>query len=292
MTQRAPDIIGRYAQLSVAADAYAAKGQHPPEHIVREMQQIYTTAEARLTPQQMQAALGHVAQAKMRVQAIEHEVNTRRLNENARVATERTVREMTHGMFGQPGGISQAQLFAYINGKPIPAEGRRRPTPQELEAAFRSATRANDPKGVGWGKKETERRLDELADASPEEFQAIVQREGYRKDPRELQKAARQWAGERIEQGLLERRQERDRQRGLQAPKTREPNERDKRRATIVHNYLESTADELESASHEGRVSDESYELADKFTPKETEGTDRRAALARAWNEQQSEDEV
>lgn len=292
MTRRAPDIIGRYAALSVAADAYAARGQHPPEHIAREMQQIYTLAEARLTPQQLHAALGHVAQAKLRVQATQHEVNTRRLHENARIVTERAVREMTHGMFGQPDGISKAQLDAYMNGQPLPAGRRRQPTAQELDAHFRSATRANDPRGIGWGKKETERRLDELADASPEEFRAIVKREGYRKDPRELQKAARQWAGERIEQGLLERRQACDRQRGLEAPKTVEPNDRDKRRAAVVHSYLEATADELESATREGRVSDEHYEIEDKFTPKETEGTDRRAALARAWNEQQSQGEV
>jgi hypothetical protein len=197
---------------------------------------------------------------------------------------------MTAGMFGQPGGANKAQLDAYLAGKPIPSQTKKRPSQQELDAAFRSHTRQNDPKGIGWGKKETERRLDELADATPEQFRAIVKREGYRKDMRELQKAAQQWSGERIEQGLIERRAERSAKRhGETEEKPLVPNDRDKRRAVVVRAYLEHTADQIEKDTDNGEFSEEVMDdFADRMPASATEEPSRRGALARAWNDQLS----
>jgi hypothetical protein len=284
---KTPDMIGRYAYLSVVSDGLSARGQPVPWNITQEMQHIATMAKARLSPQQMRDATTHVEHAKLRLMNRTMALKQHAIEEAAEENANRAVKTMTAGMFGQPGGATKAQLDAYLNGQPIPSQIKRRPTEQELDAAFRSFTRQNDPKGVGWGKKETERRMDELADASPSEFVAIVQREGYRKDMRTLQQATSQWRGERIEQGLIERRAERSAKRyGEPEEKELVPNDRDKRRAVLVQSYLDTTADAIDEDTAHERFSETADDFAGLATEREMQEPGRRGALARAWNDQ------
>ncbi len=287
-TQARPnDLIGRYAFLSVAAENCAARGVSLPPHLRQEMQHIETMAKARMSPQQLQSAVNHIEHAKLRLRTQANELSRRVHEHDAKENTNRKVKEMTAGMFGQPGGANKAQLDAYLSGQPIPSQGGHKPTPAQLDAAFRSYTRQTDPKGVGWGKKETERRMDELVDASPAEFERIVKREGYRKDPRQLREAASKWSGERIEQGLIERRTERSRIRnGEPEEKELVPNDRDKRRAVLVQSYLDTTADQIEEDTSNRKFSEVADDFADRMPASATEEPGRRGALARAWNEQ------
>lgn len=286
------DIVGEYAQLAVMKEIYDAKGKRPPSDLVRRMQVIETTARARLTPQQFQAALHHVEQAKLH---FNHEMQAQaqaREAAEAQAFADRATRDLTSGVVGQSRGLTRAQLSAVAAGRPLPA-GPAKLTQAQRDAVFRDRTRAMDPAGKGWGEAEYERRMDALADATPEQFNKIAS--GYRAHPEQLRTAVRQWKGDRIEYGLMKRRQASDRFHGLEGERTREPNERDRRRATLVSAYLNQSADKIEEDTYRGRDSETLREVGDTryrelISETEPDGRpSRRAYIAAAMAESENE---
>lgn len=280
--------IQRYAALAVAVQHNRAHGRQVHPAWISEMQRFEAFARANFTPQQLQNATRLVEAEKLRLMEGAEAVAQERTAANAYSSVARTVSEMTHGMFGQPHATPE-QVRAAAQGKKVPRFERKQATQAERDAAFRQRTRHIDPQGRGWTEAEWEKRMDTLADASPEQFRRLAG--SYRADPHELQRSARKWKHERIEHGLQKRAQERDRVRGVSTAETLEPNDRDRRRAALVTAFMDHSADAIETDARDGRVSETSRFINEDISDdllNETDGDgrlSRRAHLARNWSE-------
>jgi hypothetical protein len=252
------------------------------------MQRIEAFARANFTPLQLQNASRLVEAEKLRLMEGADAVSQERSTAAAHDSVSRMVRDMTPGMFGQPHATPE-QVRAAAQGKKVPRFERKQATQAERDAAFRQRTRQIDPQGRGWTEAEWEKRMDALADASPEQFGRLAS--GYRADAQQLQRTARKWKNERIEHGLQKRAQERDRLRGVDKSETHEPNDRDRRRAALVTAFMDHSADAIEHDAHQGRISETSRFINedihdDLLNEKDGEGhLTRRAHLARNWSE-------
>jgi hypothetical protein len=247
-----------------------------------------------LTPEQLHVANLHVEQAKhaWNEQSVRGQHADFQLTIEQKI--EGGVREMTHGMLGQPNGISRAQLSAIRSGAEIPREHRPRKSQAAIDAHWRQITRDLDPAGKGWSEQEAVRRLDALVDAAPDRFAEEAKK--FRGDPARIRREANNWNEQRIGYGLLKRRMERDMKLGRERPDTQEPNDRDRRRAAVVDAYLTGTADTLEGDTRQGKVSpafDEFTERVPEHLLNETHDgkPTRRAQLAQAMAEADGDDE-
>lgn len=285
------DVIGEYARLIVLRESAEAAGKRPPAELLRRIGEIETLARTRLTPDQLSAALGHVEHAKVRIYEEQAAARAAQVQASAKALADRTTRRLTAGVAGRLHGLTREQLTAAANGKPIPSG--KHMTQAERDAAFRDRTRAIDPSGQGWAEAEYERRLNALADASPQEFDRLAT--GYRADPAQLRRAAAQWRKDRVEVGLRKRREEADRVRGLEKP-DRDLNENDKRRVALVSAFMEHAAEQIEDDTQRGRESTIARELGghvgrdylDETGPDDR--LTRRAHLARAMESSGSEE--
>lgn len=281
------DVVGEYARLAVLKERIEAKGQRPPSQLIVRMQQIETLARARLTPQQFQAAMTHVEHAKLNFS--ETLTAQEKAGEEARhkERADRITRELTAGLAGHGKGLSREQLRAVAEGK----APRAKMTQAERDALFRERTRAMDPAGKGWSEDEYARRMDALADASPERFAALAK--GYRADPDGLRRAAKNWQTERVEYGLQKRREASDKLLGLSG-EPRTPTEADRRRASLVDAYLHHSAEDIDRDTRRGRVSETLRELEGTSYQQMTQETNpegrptRRAHIAAAMAESES----
>lgn len=201
------DIIGRYASLSVAAERLARAGRPVPHHIVREMQQIESIAQTRLTPSQLQAALQHVEHAKVQVLAQEQSISQARLQADIAQTAEKTSRKLTEGWFGKADGLTAEQWRAVRDGKKVVFKAPPKPDAAELDRLSVERTRGIDPAGKGFTLKEWEKRLDELAEVDRDRFEVLAKR--YNADPKDLRKAVDRWRTERLEVEFNRRQQAR-----------------------------------------------------------------------------------
>jgi len=272
------------------------RGAQPDPAWVQEAQQLALWAQMNLNPAQLHRANLLAEQAKHEwINHVYTQQNTQ-LNEESAAKADRAVREMTHGMLGQPHGISRAQLSAIREGKDIPREHKPRFSQAAIDANWRKLTRHLDPKGKGWGEKEAVRRFDALVDAAPERFAAEAR--NFRGDIASLRKEAENWDRHRVGYGLIRRRMDRDIQLGRQSQDTHEPNDRDRRRAAIVDAYLKTTADSIERNALEGNEKSETMNEFLEYVPdhllnEEHDGKPtRRAQIARAMVEQEADGEA
>lgn len=271
------DIVGEYARLAVLRESIEASGRRPPADLIRRISQIETIARARLTPAQLAAATNHVEHAKLRIyeeQTAQREALTRA---QAQEFADRTTRDLTAGIGGHSKGLTREQLAAAAQGKPIPKP--KTMTQAERDAIFRDRTRAMDPQGKGWNEAEYERRMDALADASPQQFETLAK--SYKADAAQLRRAADTWKGDRIEYAIKRRR-------GEDKPPERELNDAERRRLTLVNAFVEKSGDQIEDDLRHGRRSEVGKTLNDQVSDdylNET-GPDnqltRRAHLSRA----------
>lgn len=276
------DAIRRAGAYRALIEEAQMRGLQPnPEWVVRH-QRLVLWGQAHLSPQELHQAnmMAEHAKHEFRNQVVAEERAQR--DEENQAIIDKSVREMTHGMLGQPGGISQTQLQAIRGGKKIPKTDKPRPSQEALDAHWMKMTQRLDPKGKGWGEKEAIRRLDELADAKPEQRERLARefRSGLN-----LQREAANWDEQRVEYGVKRKRVERDIQFGRRAPETTEPTARDNRRAHIVDAYLKTTSDQMIRDGKDGRIGqtyndfeEVPYQLNEQHDGKLT----RRAHIAQA----------
>jgi hypothetical protein len=289
------DPIQRMGVLRALIESPMMQGTQAQRDWQLEAQQLALWAQTNLTPEQLHRANLLAEQSKH--EWIEHARRERAANINQEEGqrVEQSVREMTHGMLGQPQGISRAQLGAIRDGKDIPREHMPRFSQAAMDAHWKKVTRRYDPAGRGWGEKEAVRRLDALVDAPPERFAAEAR--NFRGDIALLRKEAKNWDENRIGYGLIRRRVDRDIQLGRQRQDTHEPNDRDRRRAAVVDAYLKTTADAMDRDSSAGEQSETYREFAervpDNLLNEEHDGKPtRRAQIARAMVEQEADGEA
>ena len=120
MIQRA----GMYRALIEAAQQ---RGAQPNPAWVRGLQQLELRAQMTMTPAQLYHANLQAEQSKHEWHREAERVEQGQFVDSATEQADRTVREITHGMLGQPHGISRKQLTAVREGKAIPREGKQRP---------------------------------------------------------------------------------------------------------------------------------------------------------------------
>jgi len=282
--------VHRMGILRAMIESAQQGGRQPNPAWVQEAQQLALWAQMNMTQEQLHRANLLAEQAKH--EWINHVYSERdaQLNEEAAGRAEKAVREMTHGMLGQPHGISRAQLFAIRDGKDIPREHKPRFSQAAIDANWKKVTKHLDPKGKGWGEKEEIRRFDALVEAPPERFAAEAR--NFRGDIATLRKEAKNWDEHRIGYGLIRKRMDRDIQLGRQSRDTHEPNDRDRRRAAVVDAYLSTTADSIERNAREGNETSETMNKFLEYVPdhllnEEHDGKPtRRAQIARAMVEQ------
>lgn len=284
------DFVLQYARLKVAEENCLARGVQVPPALRMRMHELEAIAKSRLTPQQLQAALHHVEVAKVRVRADAAREVAERRDKQVTQQVDGTVSSLTAGMLGRAGGLTRKELAAVAAGKALP-KGQRMPQAQR-DAIYRQQTRAFDPAGKGWGEAEWTKRLDALADATPEQFGALAKQ--YRADATALRATVDRWRTDRYEHGLRQRREASDRFRGTDPIADRPPNYEERRRATIVNAYLQHTADDIESDADGGRSDalDSFQERIDDSLRTETEPDGRltrRAHIARAMEQHEQE---
>jgi hypothetical protein len=247
-TPTVKDAIGRFAQLSVIAENCAAHRRPVPPQVLQEMQQIEGWGRARLSPEQMQAAVAHVEQAKVHWRAEYQQRQGEQSEQRVQQKMGNLMQRLTGSMMNRPEGLTVEQLRAVAAGKKIETQAVQL-TQDQRDAHFRDASRAMDPNGIGWGEKEYERRMDALADASPAQFERLAQ--GYRVAPEALRHAANEWNGHRVEYGVMRRRSEGDAL--IQRPEQdRDPSDSEVRRASVVNSYLERAADDVQRDTYRG----------------------------------------
>jgi len=264
------DTVYRYAQLKYVADLYSRQGLPIPYKVARDMVNIEAEARAKFTPAQLDEIMAtHVAQAGFRV-AYEHEhAMEARDRQNLEGAADRFAREATQGMFGQRDGLSSDQWAElHATGKVTFPSTKIDPT--QADAAIRQSTKRLDPTGKGWSKKEWIAKLDALTDARNRRDQKSFDRvaAGIQQDPKELAKAADDWATQRIIYGLKERADARD----DGEDEVVEADEQTKRKMDVTDAYL--------SEVEEGRVDPQhsSGSLSDDYLNDDT----MRGDIARA----------
>lgn len=284
LLQRIPqlDPIRRLGAYRALIEEAQMRGLQPDREWVVRAQQLELFGQTHFTPQQLQRAnfMAEDAKHEFRNEVTRQERAQQAEETNALV--DRSVREMTHGMLGQPHGISPDQLRAIREGKDIPRADRPRRSQEALDTHWRNMTKRLDPKGKGWDEKEAVRRLDELVDAKPEQRARLARefRSGVN-----LEREATKWDEQRVAYGVMRKRAERDIHQGRRAPETAEPNSRDRRRAAIVDSYLKTTGDQIDQDSQRGLVSETAndfeevpYQLHEEHDGKLT----RRAQIAQA----------
>lgn len=228
------DVIGRYARLTIAAERFSRSGRPVPYPILQEIQYIEATAQSRLNPRQMAAALQHVHHARAKILQQEHSLTHARVAEQKQSALERLSRSLTKDWFNRQEGLTPEQFVAVRDGKKITIPAKKRLSKEQLDRLSIEQTKSLDPKGKGFTFKEWEERLDELADLDPARFHEKAQK--YRGDPHELKKAVKRWKVERLEIGLQRRREEREGE-----PKDHEiETESHQRKAQIVDAFAQS----------------------------------------------------
>ena len=128
-----------------------------------------------------------------------------------------------------------------------------------------------------------------MADAKPEQFAKLAR--AFRGDVNQLRREVDFWNEQRISYGLTRKRENSDLKLGRRAPETTEPTYRDRRRAAIADSYLQTTADQIERDSQEGRVSEAAEEVPYQLNEQRDGKLTRRAQIADALL-QSEEDEA
>lgn len=228
------DVIGRYARLTIAAERFSRAGRPVPYPIMQEIQYIEATAQSRLNPRQISAAMQHVQHARAQILQQEHSLTHAQVAEQNRSDLERLSRSLTKDWFNRQEGLTPEQFVAVRDGKKITIPARKRLSKEQLDRLSIEHTKSLDPKGKGFTFKEWEERLDELADMDPARFHEKAKE--YRADPHELRKAVKRWKVERLEVGLQRRREAREGE-----PKDHEiETESHQRKAQIVDAFAQS----------------------------------------------------
>lgn len=100
------DFIGKYAELSLAADSFRSAGLPVPFEITQTMQRIEQRARQVLSPAQMHAAFDHLESAKIRILSEERA----QANERAEQQADDVIGSLTETMFANhPEGLTRAQ---------------------------------------------------------------------------------------------------------------------------------------------------------------------------------------
>lgn len=241
--------IEEYAHLEHKAAIYKAHGHPIPADISLRMEGIAAWGRANIRPDHFASAIrqkdGRLAQLHMQRGAIEAKKNAGTNRQLLNTAAGK----LTKGMLGQD-RMTANQLAAIVNKQPLRARiTNKRPTQAEIDAQIRAVTRQFDPKGVGWGAKEYMRRMDELTDATPEEFAKLCFK--YRADPSATRRECAQWKTKRVEFALKQRQIDRDETRG----KTENPmlnkdgrnvSDPEHRKATLATAMLADSVDQSE----------------------------------------------
>lgn len=199
------DVIGRYARLTLAAERFSRAGRPVPYPIMQEIQYIEATAQSRLNPRQIAAAMQHVQHARAQILQQEHSLTHATIAEQNRADLERLSRSLTRDWFNRQEGLTPEQFVAVRDGKNITIPARKRLSKEQLDALSIEHTKSLDPNGEGFTFQEWEERLDELADMDPARFEENAKQ--YRVDSRELREAVKRWRVERLAVGLQRRRE-------------------------------------------------------------------------------------
>lgn len=198
------NLIEQYAKLSLAAERCAAKGLPIPDNVIRGMQGIEASARSRLTPGQFQDAMLHVNTAKRMLIAEETETLHAKNEQEKKKGIDSLSRNITRGFLGESNGLDAKQMADLLRKGKVTLKAKGPKFDRDsLEEQTRKQTKKLDPNGKGYSLKEWEKRLDELADASPEHFASLAK--GYKADPNELQDAANRWKSDRYQYELNKR---------------------------------------------------------------------------------------
>lgn len=278
------------ARLQVAAERARQSRRPVDPRVLSEISRLEMFARANFNPQQMAAAAQLVEREKLNVLETEQRQNWERTQQTAERKVTASVREMTHGLLGQPHGGTMEQVRAIARGEKLAPPTQKRETQVQRDARYRAATRNLDPRGKGWDEAETTRRMDAIADAKPGELTTMAR--AYEMPPERLRQTAMQWRGDRIAHGVERKRAERQLERERDQPRIAgptEPTESDRRRAAIVSAYVDNTADSIEADTRRGRRSETFDDFNEPISPElfteaDGEGTlTRRAHVARAF---------
>lgn len=178
------DIIGKYAELSLAVDSFQGAGLPVPFEIRRAVEAIEARASQTMSPQQIQSALEHAEAAKTRI-LNEETSNRHEANEQA---ADKLMRDMTKGMLGQKDGLTRKELYA-LRGKTQAKFSRPGEVfnPKKADAAIRKQT--------GLSLKKYEERMEEIANADSEKLQRLAKRFGSTEQ--ELKSEQTRWRNNR-----------------------------------------------------------------------------------------------
>lgn len=198
-----PAMILEYAHLQHQSEIYQAHGQPVPAKITLRMNGLLAWGRANIHPNSFPAVVQevnqHVANLHMQRGGIEQQQNAganKQLLDNA-------VGKLTKGMLGQD-RMTANQLSAIVSKQPLRARvPNKRPTQEQKDAEVRKISREFDPRGIGWGEKEFMRRMDQLTDASDDDFVRLASK--YNAPIGDIRRAAHQWKTTRVELAIKQR---------------------------------------------------------------------------------------
>jgi hypothetical protein len=239
-------LIEEFAHLEHKATILRAHGKHVPADITLRMEAIAAWGRANIHPAHFAAAIrqkdGRLAELHMQRSGGEqqfHQVEKKQLLDHATA-------KLTRGMLGQP-NLNSNQLSAIVNKLPLRARmPNQEPTQAQRDAHIRNSTKQYDPRGIGWGEKEFQRRLDELVDAESNEKELVKLMRKYRgANLAGIRDAIRMWKVTRVDIGLQQRVLERQKARGeTENPIIREVPDRDHRKAVLATAMLADAAEQ------------------------------------------------
>lgn len=266
------DIVRQYAELSLAADTFGSAGMPVPFELGQAIRQIEDRARQTLTPEQMRSAMAHVSAAKTRILNEEQERRHVRMERSA----DDLMRDLTKGMLGQEKGLNREQFARVRQGKDVTFKSNR-PTfdPVAADKKIREQTRHLDPKGKGFGLREWERRMEQLAAADEDRFGVMARQ--YAVPAEKLREGVERWKSERYDYEMRKREGLRDEPR----EHTAKTHDDDHRRAQIIGAYVDTV---------DVNDNEQTDQLFNGISSSSLEDDGMRGDIARAFAEVESRD--